>query len=111
MYLLNLSGSLPDINYHMTIDLKTIKHISKLARISINDEKAKKLESDLNSIFKFIEKLNKLDTDKVETLTSIAETTLKLRSDEVKSKNIREQILKNSPEKNKDFFVVPKVIE
>jgi len=111
LYLLNLSGSLPDINYHMTIDLKTIKHISKLARISINDEKAKKLESDLNSIFKFIEKLNKLDTDKVEPLTSIAETTLKLRSDEVKSKNIREQILKNSPEKNKDFFVVPKVIE
>ena len=95
----------------MTIDLKTIKHISKLARILINDEKAKKLESDLNSIFKFIEKLNKLDTDKVEPLTSIAETTLKLRSDEVKSKNIREQILKNSPEKNKDFFVVPKVIE
>ena len=95
----------------MTIDLITIKHISKLARISINDEKAKKLESDLNSIFKFIEKLNKLDTDKVEPLTSIAETTLKLRSDEVKSKNIREQILKNSPEKNKDFFVVPKVIE
>jgi aspartyl-tRNA(Asn)/glutamyl-tRNA(Gln) amidotransferase subunit C len=95
----------------MTIDLKTIKHISKLARISINDEKAKKLKSDLNSIFKFIEKLNKLDTDKVEPLTSIAETTLKLRSDEVKSKNIREQILKNSPEKNKDFFVVPKVIE
>ena len=102
---------MPDINYHMTIDLKTIKHISKLARISINDEQAKKLESDLNSIFKFIEKLNKLDTDKVEPLTSIAETTLKLRSDEVKSKNIREQILKNSPEKNKDFFVVPKVIE
>jgi len=95
----------------MTIDLKTIKHISKLARISINDEKAKKLESDLNSIFKFIEKLNKLDTDKVEPLTSIAETTLKLRSDEVKSKNIRDQILKNSPNENKDFFVVPKVVE
>ena len=95
----------------MTIDLKTVKHISKLSRIAVDDEKAKKLESDLNSIFKFIEKLNKLDTDKVEPLTSIAETTLKLRSDEVKSKNIREQILKNSPEKNKDFFVVPKVIE
>ena len=102
---------MPDINYHMTIDLKTIKHISKLARISINDEKAKKLESDLNSIFKFIEKLNKLDTDKVEPLTSIAETTLKLRSDEVKSKNIRDQVLKNSPNENKDFFVVPKVVE
>ena len=95
----------------MTIDLKTVKHISKLARISIEDEKAKKLAGDLNSIFEFIEKLNKLNTDKVEPLTSIAETTLKLRNDEVKSENIRDQILKNSPDKNKDFFVVQKVIE
>ena len=95
----------------MTIDLKTVKHISKLSRISIEDEKAKKLTGDLNSIFEFIEKLNKLNTDKVEPLTSIAETTLKLRRDEVKSENIREQILKNSPNENKDFFVVPKVVE
>ena len=95
----------------MTIDLKTVKHISKLARISIEDEKAKKLAEDLNSIFDFIEKLNKLNTDKIEPLTSIAETTLKLRNDEVKSENIRDQILKNSPKENKDFFVVPKVVD
>ena len=77
----------------------------------MEDEKAKKLAGDLNSIFEFIEKLNKLNTDKVEPLSSIAETTLKLRSDEVKSENIRDQILKNSPNENKDFFVVPKVVE
>ena len=56
----------------MTIDLKTVKHISKLSRISIDEEKAKKLSKDLNSIFKFIEKLNELDTKNVEPLTSIA---------------------------------------
>ena len=95
----------------MTIDLKTIKHIAKLSRISVSDEKAKKLVGDLNSIFDFIEKLNELKTEKITPLTSIAETTLKLRHDEIKSKNIREQIVKNSPEKNEDYFVVPKVIE
>ena len=95
----------------MTIDLKTIKHISKLSRISVDDAKADKLAGDLNSIFDFIEKLNELNTDNVEPLTSVAETTLKLRADEVKSKNIREQIIKNSPEDNEDFFVVPKVVE
>ena len=95
----------------MTIDLKTIKHISKLSRISVDDKKADKLAGDLNSIFDFIEKLNELNTDKVEPLTSVAETTLKLRTDEVKSKNIRDQILKNSPEENEDFFVVPRVVE
>ena len=95
----------------MTIDLKTIKHISKLSRISVDDAKANKLAGDLNSIFDFIEKLNELNTDNVEPLTSVSETTLKLRSDEVKSKNIRDQILKNSPEDNEDFFVVPRVVE
>ena len=95
----------------MTIDLKTIKHISKLSRISVDDAKANKLAGDLNSIFDFIEKLNELNTNNVEPLTSVAETTLKLRVDEVKSKNIRDQILKNSPEENEDFFVVPRVVE
>ncbi|MDC1159665.1 Asp-tRNA(Asn)/Glu-tRNA(Gln) amidotransferase subunit GatC [Candidatus Pelagibacter sp.] len=95
----------------MTINLKTIKHISKLSRISVDNEKAKKLAGDLNSIFDFIEKLNELNTDNVEPLTSVAETTLKLRADEVKSENIRDQILKNSPEENEDFFVVPRVVE
>jgi len=65
----------------MSIDLKTIKHISKLSRISVDEKKAEKLAGDLNSIFDFIEKLNELKTDNVEPLTSVAETTLKLRSD------------------------------
>ena len=95
----------------MTIDLKTVKKISKLARISIDEEKAKKLESDLNSIFEFIEKLNQLDTSKSEPLTSVVDVKLQLRKDEIKSTNIRDQVLKNSPDENKDFFVVPKVVE
>ena len=95
----------------MTIDLKTIKHISKLSRISVDEQKAEKLAEDLNSIFDFIEKLNELNTNNIEPLTSVAETTLKLRSDEIKSENLREQVIKNSPEENEDYFVVPKVIE
>ena len=95
----------------MTIDLKTIKHIAKLSRISVDDEKAKKLAGDLNSIFDFIEKLNELKTDQIKPLTSIVETSLKFRNDEIKSQNMREEIIKNSPEKNEDYFVVPKVIE
>ena len=95
----------------MTIDLKTVKHISKLARISLEEKKAEKLADDMNSIFEFIEKLNELKTENVEPLTSIAETTLRFREDKITSDNIREKILKNSPEKNDDIFVVPKVVE
>ena len=95
----------------MAIDLKTVKHISKLARISVNDEKAKKLEKDLNSIFKWIEQLNELNTDKVEPLSSILNEPLRTRKDEITDGKIRKKILENSPQKNEEFFVVPKVIE
>ena len=95
----------------MSIDKETVKHISKLARISLEDKKIDSLSKDLTSIMKFIEKLNKLNTDKTKPLTSIIEASLKFRKDEVKDGKIRDQILKNSPEKNDEFFVVPKVIE
>ena len=95
----------------MSIDKDTVKHISKLARISLDEKKISSLSKDLSSIMKFIEKLNELNTDKVTPLTSIISASLKSREDEVKDGKIRDQILKNSPEKNEEFFVVPKVIE
>ena len=95
----------------MSIDKNTVKHISKLARISLDEKKISSLSKDLSSIIKFIEKLNELNTEKTTPLTSIINASLKLREDEVKDGKIRDQILKNSPEKNEEFFVVPKVIE
>jgi len=95
----------------MSIDKDTVKHISKLARISLDEKKVNRLSKDLSSIMKFIEKLNELNTDKTAPLTSIINASLKSRDDEVKDGKIRDQILKNSPEKNEEFFVVPKVPE
>ena len=95
----------------MSIDKDTVKHISKLARISLDEKKIDNLSKDLSSIMRFIEKLNELNTDKTTPLTSIINASLKSREDEVKDGKIRDQILKNSPEKNEEFFVVPKVIE
>ena len=95
----------------MSIDKETVKHISKLARISLNEKKIDNLAKDLSSIMRFIEKLNKINTDTTSPLTSIINATLKSRADEIKDGKIRDQVLKNSPEKNKEFFVVPKVID
>ena len=95
----------------MSIDKDKIKHVSKLARISVDEKKIDDLTKDLSSIFKFIEKLNELNTDKVEPLSSILNEPLRSRKDEINDGKIRENILENSPQKNEEFFVVPKVIE
>ena len=95
----------------MSIDKDKIKHVSKLARISVDEKKIDGLTKDLSSIFKFIEQLDELNTDKVEPLSSILNEPLRSRKDEINDGKIRDKILKNSPNKNEEFFVVPKVIE
>ena len=95
----------------MSIDKDTVKHIAKLARISLDEKKINSLSRDLSSIMEFIQKLNELNTDKTTPLTSIINASLKSRDDQVQDGKIRDQILKNSPEKNKEFFVVPKVLD
>ena len=95
----------------MSIDKDKIKHVSKLARISLDEKKIDGLTNDLTSIFKFIEQLNELNTDKVEPLSSIFTAPLRSREDKIDDGKIRDRILENSPKKNEEFFVVPKVIE
>ena len=95
----------------MSIDKDKIKHVSKLARISLDEKKTSALAKDLTSIFEFIEQLNQLNTDNVKPLSSILNEPLRSRSDVVNDGKIRDKILENSPQKNEEFFVVPKVIE
>jgi aspartyl-tRNA(Asn)/glutamyl-tRNA(Gln) amidotransferase subunit C len=95
----------------MSIDKDKIKHTAKLARISLDEKKIDDLSKDLSNIFKFIEKLNKANTDNVKPLSSILDHSLRSREDNVNDGNIRDQILENAPNKNEDFFIVPKVIE
>jgi aspartyl-tRNA(Asn)/glutamyl-tRNA(Gln) amidotransferase subunit C len=95
----------------MPIDKNQVKKVAKLSRISLEDNKIDSLSKDLDSILTFVEKLNELDTKEIKILKSIADKTLEARNDFVDDGKIKNDILKNSPEKNEDFFIVPKVIE
>jgi aspartyl-tRNA(Asn)/glutamyl-tRNA(Gln) amidotransferase subunit C len=95
----------------MTINKATVKKISKLARIASNEQFEDSMIKDLNSILKFVEQLNELDIKNIEPLSSVVEQKLFQREDIVKIINEKEDILKNSPDKNENYFVVPKVIE
>ena len=95
----------------MPIDKNQVKKVAKLSRISLDESKIDSLSKDLDSIISFVEKLNELDTKEIKTLKSITNKTLETRNDVVDDGKIKNDILKNSPEKNEDFFIVPKVIE
>jgi len=95
----------------MSIDKNQVKKVAKLSRISLDDSKLESLSKDLDAILHFVEQLNKLDTKKIEPLTSIVDKTLEHRNDKINDGNIKDQILKNSPDKNEEFLIVPKVVE
>ena len=95
----------------MTINKEAVKKISQLSRIASNDEFETSMIKDLNTILKFVDQLNEIDTKDIEPLSSVVEQKLFQREDVVKKMNEKEEILKNSPNKNENYFVVPKVIE
>ena len=95
----------------MTINKEAVNKISKLSRIASNDEFETSMIKDLNTILKFVDQLNEVDTKDIEPLSSVVEQKLFQREDIVKKMNEKEEILKNSPNKNENYFVVPKVIE
>ena len=95
----------------MSIDKNQVKKVAKLSRISLEDSKLESLSKDLASILNFVEQLNKLDTKKTEPLTSIVDKSLEARKDIINDGKIKKQILQNSPDKNEEFFIVPKVVE
>jgi len=95
----------------MTINKKAVKKISQLSRIASNDKFETSMIKDLNTILKFVDQLNEVDTKDIEPLSSVVEQKLFQREDIVKKMNEKEEILKNSPNKNENYFVVPKVIE
>ena len=95
----------------MEFDKKSLLKLGKLARISISDDKLNNLSKDLNSILEFVDQLKEIRTDQVDPTSNSLNQKLEVRDDKVDTKNSAEDILENAPEKEMDFFVVPKVIE
>jgi aspartyl-tRNA(Asn)/glutamyl-tRNA(Gln) amidotransferase subunit C len=93
------------------IDNDTVKNIAFLSRIKIEDDKLDEVKEEFNGILKWVEQLNEVDTDNIEPLTSVNETTLFCREDVVAKDNSAEEVLANSPKSQYGYFVVPKVVE
>lgn len=88
-----------------------INHIAKLARLGLSKEEKKKLEKELPSILKFVDKLNEVKTNKIDPTTQVTGLENVVRKDKgrVKSKQETEKLLKLVPN-TKDRHVKVKAI-
>jgi len=95
----------------MPIDNQTVRKVSKLAKIKINEKEENKLIEELNNILGWVDELKKVDTEQIEPMLSVFNESMVMRRDEVFSETSDELVLKNAPESKSGFFVVPKVVE
>lgn len=95
----------------MDITDKTVEEIAHLARLQFEGEEKEAIKKDLNRILDFMEVLNEVETSNVEPLIYMTDETNIMRKDEVKTTITQAQALKNAPDKDSDYFKVPKVLK
>jgi aspartyl-tRNA(Asn)/glutamyl-tRNA(Gln) amidotransferase subunit C len=94
----------------MSVTIKDVEHIAKLAKLEFSDEEKEKFTHQFNDILKYMEQLNSIDTSNVEPLSHVIELQNVFREDKVKPSISTEEALKNAPDKTDEHFKVPKVI-
>ena len=95
----------------MSVDAQTVRRIAHLARIAVDESEIAHLQGELNAILAWVEQLQAVDVAGVEPMTSVTPMTMKMRTDEVTDGGKPEDIVKNAPQSDDNFFVVPKVVE
>jgi aspartyl-tRNA(Asn)/glutamyl-tRNA(Gln) amidotransferase subunit C len=95
----------------MSVDKNTVLSIARLARIAIEEARADTMVGELNGILNWVEQLKEVDVTGVPAMTSVIEQRLKMRGDRVTDGSNAEALMKNAPEAEDHFFVVPKVVE
>jgi len=93
------------------IDESLIRHIGKLSRIELTDQQVRKIAPQLEAILAYFDKLQELDTSAVEPMVHAVEVHSVLADDVPGASLTPEEALANAPQRDGDFFKVPKVIE
>ncbi len=95
----------------MEIDTETVLKIARLSRIKINEGESADIQKDLNRIVEFVKKLGEIDIDGIDEFNFGKTNIEDMRKDSVTIYDNTDTILKNTKNKNQDFFTVPKIVE
>lgn len=95
----------------MSITVKDVQHVAKLARLQLSPEEEATFTEQMNAILQYAEKLNELDTENVKPTTHVLQVSNVMREDVVKKSLSQEEALLNAPEEEDGHFKVPAVLE
>jgi aspartyl-tRNA synthetase len=88
-----------------------VRHVAKLARLSLTGEEVGKYAEDLNAILDYVATLDELDTEDVPPTSHVLDMNNVWRNDEPAGSSAAESILRNAPHRKDSFFQVPRILE
>src|SRR5262249_18469879 len=95
----------------MSVDAATVRRIAHLARIAVPEAEVPHLPGELNAMLAFGEQLSEVNVDGVKPMPWVTPMEMKKRTDVVDDGGIADDIVRNAPETQDHFFLVPKVVK
>ena len=96
---------------HKELKLEEIKYLAGLARLGLNEEECRHLQKDLEKILAYVSQLDQVNVDNIEPSYHVLPLKNVCREDTVRESLALDETLKNAPEKYKNFFRVPKIVQ
>ena len=93
------------------IGLEQVDHVARLARLELSAADKERMRSELDGILSYIDKLRALDTRDVEPTSHAVPVTNVMRDDVERPSLPQEDMLANAPDRHRDMFRVPRIIE
>ncbi|MBO4897753.1 MAG: Asp-tRNA(Asn)/Glu-tRNA(Gln) amidotransferase subunit GatC [Clostridia bacterium] len=95
----------------MSITIKEIEHLAKLARLNLSDEEKERLTGEMSGILDFAHKLNELDVSDISPTMHVGADSNVFREDVARESYPTSEILRNAAEADEGCFLVPKTVE
>ncbi len=93
------------------ITREVVEHVARLARLELGDGDKERMRAELDSIIAYIDKLRALDTEGVEPTSHAVPLVNVMREDADEPCPGQEAMLRNAPEREGEYFRVPRIIE
>ncbi len=92
------------------ISANDVRKVAQLARLQLSDEVIETFTPQLEEIIDFVAQLEEIDTTNVAPTTRAVEVVNVCREDVVYTTEVREELLDLAPEREGDFYRVPKIL-
>ena len=87
-----------------------VRKVAQLSRLELQEEKIHIYTKQLEKILDYVAQLEQIDTNNVPPTTRAVEVLNVTREDDVELTNVREELLSLAPQREEDFFRVPKIL-